>query len=133
MPWPAEPFELLAARAPRRHLRALVSCGSVVDELPLVVDGSRRPSPAMAEHLASCLRCQAELAAYRRLLRLLRSLRDDHVPAPAQGTVELQAAGRMAVARSRHRLAAGVALVGAGALLAAVLSVRRSRPQFGLA
>ena len=131
MPWPAEPFEFLAARAPRRHLRALVSCDSVVDELPLVVDGSRRPSPAMAEHLASCLRCQAELAAYRRLLRLLRSLREDHVPAPAQGSVEVPPAGWTANAWPRHRLATGVALVGAGALLAAALTAHRSRLQLG--
>ncbi len=41
MPWPAE----LANRPPTpRHLRALVSCEAVADELPLVVDGARRPS-----------------------------------------------------------------------------------------
>lgn len=127
MPWPAEPFEFLAARAPRRHLRALVSCDSVVDELPLVVDGSRRPSPAMAEHLASCLRCQAELAAYRRLLRLLRSLREDHVPTTVQGSVEVPPAGWAAPPWSWQRLVAGMALVGVGALLAAALTARRSR------
>jgi hypothetical protein len=52
------------------------------EELPLVVDGSRRPSSAMAEHLHTCLRCQAELAGYGRLLRVLRALRDEPVSFP---------------------------------------------------
>jgi anti-sigma factor RsiW len=80
MPWPAE----LPNRAPApRHLRALVSCDAVADELPLVVDGARRPSAAMAEHLRTCLACQAEVAGYRRLLRVLRSMRDSQVPLPS--------------------------------------------------
>lgn len=82
MPWPAELSHL-----PVRHLRALVSCDAISDELPLVVDGSRRPSPAMAEHLHSCLRCQAELAGYRHLLRVLRSLREESVPFPSPDLV----------------------------------------------
>jgi predicted anti-sigma-YlaC factor YlaD len=80
MPWPAE----LPTRAPTpRRLRALVSCEAVADELPLVVDGARRPSTAMAEHLQTCLACQAEVAGYRRLLRVLRSMRESHVPLPS--------------------------------------------------
>lgn len=78
MPWPAE-----LPRRSTRHLRALVSCDAVSAELPLVVDGSRRPSRAMAEHIQSCLACQAELAGYRRLLRALRSLRDEPVLFPS--------------------------------------------------
>jgi anti-sigma factor RsiW len=64
-----------------------VSCDAISEELPLVVDGSRRPSPAMAEHLRTCLRCQAELAGYRRLLRVLRGLRDEPVAFPAPDLV----------------------------------------------
>jgi hypothetical protein len=83
MPWPAE----TPGRQPKgnlNNLRALLSCDSVSDELPLVVDGSRRPSDAMAEHLRTCLACQAELAGYRRLLKLLRTMKADadFVPAP---------------------------------------------------
>lgn len=78
MPWPAE-----AGRRPERHLRALLSCDSVSDELPFVVDGSRRPSRAMDDHLAACLRCQAELAGYRRLLKALHALRDQAAPGMA--------------------------------------------------
>jgi len=48
-----------------------------------VVDGSRRPSAAIAEHLQTCLACQAEVAGYRRLLRVLRSMRESQVPLPS--------------------------------------------------
>ena len=83
MPWPAE----VPGRPPQgnlNNLRALLSCDTVCDELPLVVDGGRRPSDAMAEHLRTCLTCQSELACYGRLLRLLRSMRGDpgFVPLP---------------------------------------------------
>jgi anti-sigma factor RsiW len=37
----------------------------------------------MADHLETCLACQAELAGYRRLLRALRSLRDEPVLFPS--------------------------------------------------
>jgi hypothetical protein len=75
MPWPAE-----AGGQPERRLRALLSCETVSDELPFVVDGSRRPSAAMEGHLHNCLSCQAELVGYRRLLRALRALRDQAAP-----------------------------------------------------
>ena len=80
MPWPAEIHQRPAParwRSGGGHLRALVSCDAVSEELPLVVDGSRRPSLAMAEHLRTCLVCQAELSGYRRLLRVLRSLKEE--------------------------------------------------------
>jgi hypothetical protein len=40
----------------------------------------------MSRHVGECLRCQAELAAYRRILRHLRSLRHDEI-APPPGTL----------------------------------------------
>lgn len=124
MPWPAE-----AARRPDRHLRALVSCEAVSDELPLIVDGSRRPNRAMEEHLRTCLNCQAELAGYRRLLRALRALRDQPVPVAVPellGATLSVIHGHPAWRRRRPSrswalagavAAAGVAAVGAGAYL----------------
>ncbi len=140
MPWPAEPFEHepTRARLPRRHLRALVSCDAVADELPLVVDGSRCLTPAVADHLAGCLRCQAELAAYRRILRLLRSLREEPVTLGKVGAAmvagmsadrddsEVARAGSRALVVAARTI--GVAVLGGGALAAAVvLSSRRVR------
>src|SRR5487761_967766 len=122
--WPAE-----AGARPERHLRALVSCEAVSDELPFIVDGGRRPTRVMEEHLHACLSCQAELAGYRRLLRALRALRDQTVPgaAPELLGVTLTALhGHPAwPARQPSRswavagavAAAGVAALSAGALL----------------
>lgn len=132
MPSPAE-----APRRPERHLRAIVSCDAVSDELPFIVDGSRRPSRAMEEHLSACLSCQAELAGYRRLLRALRALKDQPVPSAVP---ELLGATLSALhghpswpARRTSRswalagavAAAGLAALGAGAFL---LRSRQDRP-----
>jgi hypothetical protein len=47
-----------------------------------VAAGEEGADGRAAEHIAACLRCQAEVAAYRRILRHLRSLRHEHVPSP---------------------------------------------------
>ena len=134
MPWPAE-----LPRRSTRHLRALVSCEAVSAELPLVVDGSRRPSQAMADHLQTCLTCQAELAGYRRLLRVLRSLRDEPVlfPSPELIGGTLTALSERLVERSKRPaerwlvagalVAMAAAALGAGALLARAGTARSSR------
>jgi anti-sigma factor RsiW len=131
MPWPAE----LSNRSPApSHLRALVSCEAVSDELPLVVDGSRRPSAAMAEHLETCLVCQAEVAGYRRLLRALRSMRESQVPLPSPELV-----GTTLRALRQHPLwvkrrsatpwlvAGALGVAGLAALSAGVILARSSR------
>lgn len=126
MPWLAE----AAKRPPKgnhNNLRALLSCEAVSEELPLVVDGSRHPSPAMDEHLRTCVACQAELAGYRRLLRVLRSMKGDPVLLPAPELV----GSMLSVLRQQRSwrpkrsepwvvalAAVGVAALGAGALLA---------------
>ena len=126
MAWPAE----ASKRSPKGNLgnlRALLSCEAVSDELPLVVDGSRRPSDAMAEHLRTCLACQAELAGYRRLLKLLRSMRADvdFVPAPELVGSTLNALRRNPAWQPRRAepwrvaaIAVGVVALGAGAFWA---------------
>jgi hypothetical protein len=98
----------------------------------------------MADHLGSCLACQAELAGYRRLLRVLRSLRDEPValPSPALISETLTALSERLVDR-RHRLGdrdrrerwmvacalvtIGLAAVGAGAVVARSAPVRSGR------
>jgi hypothetical protein len=121
------------SRSPRspgpRHLWALADCETVRSQLPLIVDGSWRPTPAVAAHLAGCLSCQAEQASYRRLLRALRSLRsEDLKPVPgslarALDALRLLPSGYDPLpARRRSTLviaavAAGTAILGAGALV----------------
>lgn len=88
-------------------------------------------------HVESCLRCQAELARYRKLLRTLRTLRAD-VFDPGPGFVadvlaSLEDAGQRHLLRSLlsgHKVAyvGGLAMATAGAAGAIVLASRtRSR------
>ena len=57
-------------------------CDDLAPVLPGVVDGSATLGAQGEAHVASCLRCQAEVAQYRRLLRSLRQLRDEPVATP---------------------------------------------------
>jgi hypothetical protein len=61
-------------------------CRQAADELPRVAAGEVELEGDMSRHVGECLRCQAELAAYRRILRHLRALRHDEV-APPPGTL----------------------------------------------
>lgn len=60
-------------------------CRRAASHLPQLAAGeSSGPEglEAAAAHVAGCLRCQAEVAAYRRILRHLRALRHDLVDPP---------------------------------------------------
>jgi hypothetical protein len=50
-------------------------CDEVTALLPGMVDGDADLDPAALGHVETCLRCQAEMARYRRLLRTLALLR----------------------------------------------------------
>ena len=84
-------------------------------------------------HVGSCLRCQAELAQYRRLVRALATLRTDVVAAP--GLVDdvlavLEDAGERSAMRAllRGRRVAYVGgLAAAGAAGAALVLASRAR------
>jgi hypothetical protein len=52
-------------------------CDEVTDRLAGVADGSETLPPAARWHVERCLRCQAELVQYRKLLRALRTLRTE--------------------------------------------------------
>ena len=126
-------------RAGRRI--AGITCAEVAEMLPAAVDGDsghRRLDRRVGRHVEQCLRCQAELAGYRRLLRALHELRTE-VLLPPPGAV---AACLAALAGAGERRA-GAALLGgrraaylgglvvaataAGAGAAVVLVTRRRR------
>jgi anti-sigma factor RsiW len=68
-----------------RHLRSprRLTCEEVAAALPAIVDGNEQADRRVQHHVATCLRCQAELVHYRRLLRALRLLRTEYLePAP---------------------------------------------------
>ncbi len=60
-----------------------VRCDAVADRLGDVASGSVELDDAERAHVEQCLRCQAELVQYRKLLRTLRALRTEVLdPAP---------------------------------------------------
>ena len=95
----------------------------------------------VADHVAHCLRCQAEMAAYRRILRHLRALRHDEVRSPPGALAAVLAAIEVAAledhaggANRALRVAAvgGITVATAAATTAGVL-VWMSRRRLGLA
>ena len=106
--------------------------------LPETVEGTP-VGLAMQTHIESCLRCQAELARYRRMLRALQQLRTRFLePSPsllAQTLAALEEAGERHAVRSLlsgRRLAyagaiGGAALATAGTAAALLLARSRRR------
>jgi anti-sigma factor RsiW len=120
-----------------------VRCEQLVPQLGAVADGSVVLERDARRHVESCLRCQAEVAQYRKLLRALRALRTE-VLEPSPGLLPdvlagLSAAGERQVLRSvlRGRRAAYVggiaAATAAGAAGAIVLSSLSRRGRLRLA
>jgi hypothetical protein len=114
-----------------------MQCDDVARLLPEAVEGAVPLEPTLRHHIETCLRCQAELARYRRLLRALQLLRTRYLePAPgllAQTLAAIEEAGERQAVRSilsGRRLAyagaLGSAAVAATATAAAVI-VHRSR------
>jgi hypothetical protein len=136
------PYESVTDRTRRPYRR--VTCEDVAELLPGIVDGEDRADRRLQRHVESCLRCQAELAQYRRLLRALHQLRTDVIePAPGVLTgilAGLTEAGERGAIRSilsgrRAAYVGGLALAtaAAGAAGTIVLVSRASRRRMGLA
>lgn len=113
-------------------------CEEVIDQLSDIAEGSRVASAVVSDHVAACLRCQAEVVQYRKLLKALHSLRTE-VLEPAPGTLtgllaSLEAAGERGAIRSvltgrRAAYVGGIAVAtaAAGAAGAIVLASRRGK------
>ena len=113
-------------------------CEDIAELLPQIVDGGERADVKVRRHVESCLRCQAELVQYRRLLKALHGLRTE-ILEPAPGTLtgifaHIEAAGERGAVRSLlsgHRAAyiggVAVATAAAGAAGAIVLASRGRR------
>ena len=54
-------------------------CEELSDDLAAAADGSVLLSGDQRRHVERCLRCQAELVQYRKLLRALRAMRTETV------------------------------------------------------
>ena len=114
-----------------------IPCEQLTDLLAATAGDTALLDDRARGHLEGCLRCQAELAQYRKLLRALRTLRTE-VLTPAPGLVSdifasIEAAGERQALRSviRGRRAAyvgGIAVASmAAAGGAAIVLASRSR------
>ena len=72
------------------------ACREAVDAVGQIAAGETDLDPQAAAHVSGCLRCQAEVAAYRRVLRLMRAMRDDDTAVPAGSLADLLEALDMA-------------------------------------
>ena len=113
-------------------------CEEIAVLLPEAVDAAEPVALPTRRHIESCLRCQAELARYRRMLRGLQLLRTQYFePTPgllAQTLASITAASeRRAVTSTltKRRIAYAGAVAGAvaagGTTTAAVLVARARR------
>jgi hypothetical protein len=111
-----------------------VQCEQVVDSLDEFAAGSSGLPPAARHHVETCLRCQAEVVQYRRLLRALHGLRLQ-VLEPAPGLLpDLLASIESSAERralqgvvSGRRLAYLGGIAAAGGAAAVVLASRSRR------
>jgi hypothetical protein len=117
-----------------------VTCEEIADVLAASAGAEELADRRARKHVDTCLRCQAEVVQYRKLLKALHALREDLEATPhglvADIFVKLEEAGERAAVRSlvRGRRAAyvggiAVAATAAGAG-AAVLLVNRSKRRF---
>ena len=114
-----------------------MQCDEVARLLPEAVERGDAVDGTVQRHIETCLRCQAEVARYRKMLRGLHLLRTRYLePAPgllAQTLAAIEAAGereaRRAILSGRRLAYAGAiggAAVAAGAA-GAVMIVHRAR------
>ncbi len=111
-------------------------CATVIPQLSGVVDGSLKLSADEQTHVSSCLRCQAELVRYRKLLRALHDLRT-HVVHPAPGLLaqvldRIGENGERRAVRSiltgrRAAYTGGIAVAAVAGVTGAILLGTRSR------
>ena len=115
---------------------APVPCEALRPVLAGVIDGSAKLDRAERRHVDQCLRCQAEVAQYRRLLRAMHNLRVD-VLEPSPGLLadllsSLEEAGERQAVRSllsgrRAAYLGGIAAATAAGAAGAMVFASRSR------
>jgi anti-sigma factor RsiW len=121
-----------------------VQCDDVALVLPRFLDGGEPLELSVARHVETCVRCQAELARYHKLLRALRALRTQYLePAPGlltQTLAALEEAGERRAVRSivtgrrvAYAGAIGGAAVAAGTAATLVLVARSKKRAMRLA
>ena len=124
----------------RDRAGATTDCDAVGDLLPGVGDGSAKLDRAQRRHVEHCLRCQAELAQYRKLLRAMQALRSSTATVPSglvsDVLVRIEAVGERRAVRAALTgrkvayiggIAAAATAAGAGAAIVLVTRGRKGR------
>ncbi|MEX2658899.1 MAG: hypothetical protein WD232_04315 [Acidimicrobiales bacterium] len=116
-----------------------VRCDDLARVLSASTDGEALDERANL-HVESCLRCQAELAQYRKLIKVLHTLRTEVLsPGPSLAAdilAGLEQAGERSAVRSllsgrRPAVLGGAAMASAAAVGAGAILVLRSRERHG--
>lgn len=118
-------------------------CDEIADLLAGSPDVHELSDRRARKHVESCLRCQAEVAQYRKLLKALHSLREELVATPTglvgDILVRLEEAGERRAVRSlvsgrRTAYLGGIAVAtAAGAGAALILATRKARAKARIA
>jgi hypothetical protein len=113
-----------------------MQCDDVTDDLAAAADGTVLLRGGQRAHVEACLRCQAELVQYRKVLRAMRTMRTE-VLEPAPGLIadvlaNLEAAGERHAIRSmlsgrRAAYLGGLAAATAAGAAGAIVFANRSR------
>lgn len=116
--------------------RQSLDCDDVADLLPGALDGVGIPDRAARRHVDGCLRCQAELVQYRRLLKAMRTLRtqvlEPHPSVLSDVFAALEEAGERQAVRSmltgrRVAYLSGLAAATAAGAAGAIVYATRAR------
>jgi hypothetical protein len=109
-------------------------CEQIAALLPQLMDDRSAAPTAVQDHVETCLRCQAELARYKRMLRLLGDMRSVDCELPSGWVGDIlrsveRAARRRALrsALSQRRVAYISGLVMGGLVMGALIVFGRSR------
>ena len=113
-----------------------MQCADLTESLAGAADGVTELSRAERRHVERCLRCQAEMVQYRKVLRIMRAMRTE-VLEPAPGLLSdilanLEGAGERRAIRSMiqgHRAAylGGLAAATAAGAAGAIVFANRAR------
>ncbi|MCX7621104.1 MAG: hypothetical protein N2037_09720 [Acidimicrobiales bacterium] len=117
-------------------------CDQLGDVLSEAAEGNRVLDKSARRHVEQCLRCQAEVVQYRRLLKALRAMRTE-VLEPSPGLLPeilaaIEEAGERSALRSllsgrRVAYIGGIAAATAAAAGGAIVIATRSRKRLRLA
>lgn len=121
--------------APVEAARRRAECAIAAEWLPALATGDAEAGPRVERHVTTCLRCQADMARYRRLRRTLRGWSEagiepgpDVLPA-ILASLERAGGRRVPVTAGRRTVyVGGVAVATAGAAAGVLVWVNRRRP-----